>query len=131
MNAPVPYLSFDGTASDALTFYARVFGGEVQAHTFAEFGRSDGPPERIAHGILRGPVELFAADVGADERPLRVEGVLFSLLGAAEPATLTAWFGALAEGGVVVDPLQKRPWGAWDGLVTDRFGVPWLLGYEQ
>ena len=38
---------------------------------------------------------------------------------------------ALAEGGEVIDALQERPWGAHDGQVTDRFGVPWLIGYED
>ena len=40
-----------------------------------------------------------------------------------DAAVLEAWFAALAEGGVANDPLQKRPWGAHDGQVTDRFGV--------
>ena len=55
---------------------------------------------------------------------------MFALLGAADPATLSRWFGSLAEGGRVVDDLQKRTWGASDGQVIDRFGVHWLIGFE-
>ena len=127
----VPYDSFDGAARDALTFYQGIFGGELALHTFAEFGRDDGPPSAIAHGILRGLVELFGADTGESEPPLAIEGLLFSLLGTAEPAVLEMWFEALSDGGVINDELQERPWGDHDGQVTDRFGIRWLIGYEN
>ena len=130
MTGPTPYLSFPGTARDALTFYREVFGGELVLNTLADFGRDDGPPDGIAHGMLRGPVELFAADVGPGEPSVRVEGVLFALLGTAEPGTLETWFAALCAGGSDVDPLQLRPWGEHDGQVTDAFGVRWLIGYQ-
>lgn len=127
----VPYLHFAATARAALTFYQEVFGGDLTLHTFADFGRTDGPAEAIAHGILSGPVALFGTDVAGDESPLALQGILFSLLGTAEPAVLEQWFAALAVGGTVVDPLQLKPWGAHDGQVTDRFGLTWLIGYES
>lgn len=131
MTGLVPYLSFAGAARDALTFYRDIFGGDLVLNTFTEFGRNDGPPTAIAHGILRGPVDLFGADVGKDESPLAVQGLMFSLLGTAEPGVLRQWFDALSDGGVVNDDLQQRPWGAYDGQVTDRFGIRWLIGYED
>lgn len=131
MTGLVPYLSFAGNAREALTFYHDVFGGELVLHTFAEFGRDDGAPVAIAHGILSGPVELFGADAGESEAPLAVKGLLFALLGTAEPAVLHEWFTALSAGGVITDDLQARPWGAHDGQVTDQFGIRWLIGYEN
>ena len=131
MTAPTPYLTLPGTARDALTFYGEVFGCAVQLHTLEEFNRSDGPAGAIAHGYLTdGPVSLFAADVTGDEVPFRSEGLMLSLLGTADPATLRAWFARLSEGGRVVDDLQQRPWGATDGQVVDRFGLHWLIGFE-
>ncbi|WP_369139629.1 VOC family protein [Modestobacter versicolor] len=131
MTAPTPYLHLPGTARDALSFYGSVFGCGVTAHSFADFGRQDGPADAVAHGhLVEGPVALFAADVAGDQPPLRSEGLMFSLLGAADPATLDAWFTGLAAGGRVVEDLQRRPWGASDGQVVDRFGVHWLIGYE-
>ena len=120
-----------GTAREALEFYHRVFGGNLVLNTFADFQRTDGPGEAIAHGMLQGDVELYAADVAGDEPPLSTQGLMFTLLGAADPATLRSWFVALAEGGEVVDELQRRPWNASDGQVRDRFGVLWLVGYEH
>jgi uncharacterized glyoxalase superfamily protein PhnB len=37
----------------------------------------------------------------------------------------------LSEGGHVVDDLQQRPWDAWDGQVIDRYGLHWLIGFED
>jgi PhnB protein len=132
MTGPTPYLRFPGTAREALTFYGDVFGSAVQLHTFQEFNRTDGPADAIAHGYLGdGPVRLFAADVVGDEAPLRCEGMMLSLLGAAAPKTLRDWFSRLSAGGRVVDDLQARPWGASDGQVIDRYGLHWLIGFED
>lgn len=130
MTGLTPYLSFGGTAREALEFYRAVFGGELVLHTFGDFGRDDGDRDRIAHGMLLGPVALFASDTGPGEDVLALRGILFSLLGTAEPAELERWFGALADGGEVVDPLTLKPWGDHDGQVRDRFGVMWLIGYQ-
>ncbi|AMM19950.1 glyoxalase [Frondihabitans sp. PAMC 28766] len=127
---PKPYLLMPGSARAALEFWGRVFGGEVTVYTLAEFGREDGPAEAVAHGILAGDVELYAADATGDDKPFAGEGVLFSLLGIAPREVLHRWFDALGDGGTVLDRLQVRPWGASDGQVRDRFGVTWLIGYE-
>jgi PhnB protein len=131
MDGPKPYILFPGTAREALTFYGDVFGGELRLHTLAEFGRTDGPPDAIAHGQLEGPVAVYGADATGEAAPVRCEGLMLSLLGTADPATLTRWFAQLADGGRVVDDLQERPWGASDGQVVDRFGLHWLIGFEH
>jgi PhnB protein len=129
---PTPYLHFSGNAREALTFYGDVFGCSAQLHTFEEFNRTDGPSEAVAHGSLKdGPVRLFASDTAGSEPAFRCEGMMFSLLGTAEPPALRAWFAKLSEGGRVVDDLQARPWGASDGQVIDRFGLHWLIGFED
>jgi len=131
MIGPKPYIMFPGTTRDALAFYAEVFGGTVQVHTLAEFGRTDGPPDAIAHGYLDGPVALYGADAVGQEEPFACQGIMLSLLGASDPATLTGWFAQLAEGGRIVDDLQERGWGASDGQVIDRFGLHWLIGFQH
>jgi PhnB protein len=130
--APTPYLHFPGTAREALSFYAQVFGGGTQLHSFAEFSRTDGPSDAIAHGyLIDSPVTLYAADVAGDEPAFRAEGLMLSLLGASDPTTLREWFARLSDGGTVVDPLQKRAWGAFDGQVIDRYGLHWLVGFHD
>ena len=130
MAAPVPYLQFAGIAADALKTYRDVFGGELELHTFAEFGRQDGAPSWIAHGELRGPVDLFGSDAADGAASVQVHGVLFALLGAGDAATSRRWFDALAATGTVIEAMGERPWGDVDGQVRDAFGVTWLIGYS-
>lgn len=128
---PMIYVTFPGTARSALEGYAGVFGGRLSLHTYEEFGRSDGPPDAIAHGVLDGPVSLGGSDAAEGQPAVQVEGLVLSLLGAADPEVLHRWFDALAaDGGRVVDPLTATPWGAADGQVVDRNGLRWLVGYE-
>lgn len=130
MANPELYVLFPGCAREALTRYAEVFGGEVWLNTYGEFGRTDGPADAVAHGGVTGPVTISGADAGEGEEPVRMEGLMLSLLGVEEPATLHRWFDGLAGGGEVLDPLQTRPWGDTDGQVRDRFGLRWLIGYQ-
>lgn len=136
MSSPLVYLYFPGTAREALEFYQSVFGGEVEKYTFADFSRDDGPADYIAHSQLRGLVNLAAADAVGPEldatQPAerRDFGGHLALLGTASPEILQGWFTALADAGTVVDPMTLRPWGGTDGQVVDKFGVPWLVGFE-
>jgi PhnB protein len=124
------YVTFPGTAREALMFYSEIFGGNLDLNTYADFGRADGPSDAIAHGTLDGPVPLAGSDAATGEPSVRIEGLRLSLLGTAEPAILHGWFDRLAVGGRVLDPLGPKPWGASDGQVIDRYGLHWLLGYE-
>lgn len=132
MTGLTPYIHFPGTAREAMTFYGDVFGSAVELHTFAEFSRTDGPADAIAHGYLtEGPVSFFGSDTAGDEPSFQSQGLMLALLGTATPATLRTWFTRLSEGGQVVDDLQTRPWGASDGQVIDRYGLHWLIGFEE
>ena len=130
MTAPRIYVSFPGTAREALGFYAGVFGGELSLYTNEDFGVTDQAPDAIAHGVLDGVVALAGSDTPEGGQSVRLEGLMLSLLGTAESAVLHEWFDKLAEGGRVVDPLAPKPWGASDGQVIDRYGLHWLIGYE-
>ena len=129
MAAPIPYVLLPGTAREALARYADIFGGQTVVETYADQSRP-GPPDAVAHAMLRGPVTMYVADADSDDRPVRADGLMFALLGQADAETSHRWFEALADGGKVIDPLQQRPWGAWDGIVRDHYGLSWLIGYE-
>jgi PhnB protein len=131
MTGLTPYIHLRGRAREALSYYADVFGGTTEVHTFGEFGRTDGPSDAIAHGmLLDSPITLYVADVSGDEPAFCAQGLMLSLLGTAEATTLREWFARLSQGGEVIDDLQVRAWGASDGQVIDRFGVHWLIGFE-
>lgn len=125
------YLWFPGNAGPALEFYQGIFGGELQTFTFEQFDRTDGPPTAIAHGQLTGPVAISGTDAVEGEETINMSGISISLLGTANAETLTGWFEALSQGGTIIDPLQRRPWNGTDGQVKDKFGVRWLIGFED
>lgn len=130
MTGPTPYLFFPGNAEEALRFYQSVFGGDLTLASYADFQRSDGPGDAIAHGELTGLVHLCGSDAAGDEDSVNLTGMALALLGTSDPQTLSEWYAKLADGGVMNDALQERPWGAHDGQVTDRYGIRWLIGYE-
>jgi len=124
------YVTFPGTARAALGFYQDVFGGDLALHSYADFGRTDGPPTMIAHGTLDGLVTIAGSDASPGQESVQFRGLMLSLLGTADPDILHGWFDKLAAGGTVVDPLGPKPWGATDGQVIDQHGLHWLIGYE-
>jgi PhnB protein len=130
MTGATAYFQFPGTAREALERYREIFGGELKAWNYGEFGRTDGPADAIAHGELSGLVSVFAADAAEGEDAFTSTGFFLSVLGGGDAETSKRWFDALSEGGTVLDPLQQRVWGGVDGQVRDRFGVTWLIGYE-
>ncbi|KJL48877.1 hypothetical protein RS84_00507 [Microbacterium hydrocarbonoxydans] len=130
MSGLIPYLLFPGNAAEALNFYQGVFGGELQMLDYAAAGRRDGPGDAIAHGQLSGLVEIAGADAGADDDAVQMGGMFLSLLGTADATILTSWFDQLAAGGRVIDMLQARPWGDFDGTLVDRYGIRWLIGFH-
>ncbi len=124
-----PYLSFQDTAREAMTFYQSVLGGELTMSTFAEFHAGD-PTEqdKIMHAQLETPdgLVLMAADTPAGMEFRPQAGVSVSLSGDDE-ATLRGYWEGLSEGGTVTMPFDKAPWGAVFGMCTDRFGTNWMV----
>ncbi len=117
-----PYLSFKDNARAAMEFYKTVFGGKLAISTFKDFHASQDPSEddQVMHSMLE-------ADNGitfmASDTPHRMEykaGTNFSM-------SLSGYFEKLAAGGIITMPLEKAAWGDTFGMLTDKFGVSWLV----
>ncbi|HWJ84887.1 MAG TPA: VOC family protein [Cellulomonas sp.] len=127
-----PYLGFRTEARDALTFYAGVFGGQLDISTFGEFHASEDPAEadKVMHGQLTVPggLVLMASDTpdAMDFTPGSAHSV--SLSGGPEDKDeLTRFWEGLSDGATVTMPLGVAPWGATFGMLVDKFGVSWLV----
>ena len=125
-----PYLNFRGTTREAMEFYLGVFGGDLQVTTFADFHASQDPAEDhlVMHSRLitdAGHV-LMAADAPA-RMPLTPGDSVSVSLGGEEVEQLRSYWDALSEGATVTVPLAESPWGDSFGMLTDRFGVHWLV----
>src|SRR5258708_19270204 len=125
-----PYLSFKGKGREAMEFYETVFGGKRALSTFKEYNASQDPSEdnKVMHAVLE-------ADNGitfmASDTPNRMEykaGTNYSMsLSGDNEAELQGYFEKLSVGGNVTMPLEKAPWGDTFGMLTDKFGVSWLV----
>jgi PhnB protein len=129
-----PYLNFKDQTRDAMTFYQRVFGGELRMSSFKEFQASQDPSDddKIMHAQLEGEngIVFMAADTPSsmEYRP----GTNFSMsLSGEDEDVLRGYFDKLADGGQVMMQLEKAPWGDTFGMLTDRFGVSWLVNVNQ
>ena len=124
-----PYISFRTTPAQAMEFYQAALGGELTINTFGEFGDADAPEANLVmHSQLTTPSGFTL--MGADTPPGMEyqEGGRFSVsLSGDDEAELRGYFDKLAEGGTVTMPLEKQMWGDVFGMVTDPFGVGWMV----
>lgn len=125
-----PYLSFRDDARQAMEFYQSVLGGDLTMSTFAEFHVSDDPAEadKLMHANLSTPggLILMGADTPNTQERAETSNIAVSLSGEDETELQRYWDG-LSAGGTVTVPFAKAPWGDTFGMVTDKFGVQWMV----
>ena len=126
-----PYISFQNQARAAMEYYQSVFGGELVVSTFAEYpGMTDDPAEQdlVMHAQLETPdgFVLMAADTPSRMTYEKPAGISVSVNGDDEPA-LQGYWDTLADGGSVIMPFDTPPWGGKFGMLTDRFGIEWMI----
>jgi PhnB protein len=127
-----PYLIFNGNCEEAFNFYAKCLRGELA--TLQRFGESpgcEGMPashrDKIMHVRLQvGDQVMMASDNHPDHPYEGVKGCSLTL-SVDKPDEADRIFNELAEGGVVVMPMQETFWAKRFGMVNDRFGVPWMI----
>lgn len=134
------YLSFEGRCDEAIAFYKKALGAEVvQLMRYSE-APTDGAPgnpeagcaggmpqaDKVMHSVLRiGQTELMLSD-GRCSGQAEFKGIMLSL-SAGSDADARKWFDALADGGQVMQPLIPTFFTTSFGMLSDRFGVGWLL----
>ena len=141
----IPYLNFDGNCAEAFAFYAKLFGGTiVYQGTFGEMPAQPGMPplpeaakKRIMHVHMQvGAQSLMASDtmpVAPGQDPAICGGGyqkpqgLWVSIGVADTTEGRRVFDGLAQGGAVAMPFAKTFWSEGFGMVTDRFGTPWMV----
>lgn len=136
-----PYINFNGNCEEAFNFYKSVFGGE-----FPYVGRySDMPPmeggkqmapeeaNKIMHMSLPlgNGTMLMGSDVGGDWAKYAVVGNNVQLsVNADSNEEADKIFNGLAEGGQVNMPIANTFWGSYFGMLTDKFGINWMVSCE-
>jgi PhnB protein len=129
-----PYLFFNGNCEQAVEFYRKAIGAEVDM--MMRFKDSPEPPppgtvppgseNKIMHASFRvGGSTIMASDGCSSDKP-SFQGFSLSLSVASE-SEADRLFAGLADGGQVQMPLGKTFWSPRFGMVTDRFGIGWMI----
>jgi PhnB protein len=128
-----PYLFFCGRCDEAIAFYQKELGAQVEMTMRYNESPDPAPPgmlppgfeNKVMHASLRIGGALLMLSDGNEDKSL-FSGFQLSL---AVPTEVEAHrsFDALAAGGEVVMPLTKTFWSSCFGMVTDRFGVTWMV----
>ena len=133
-----PYLNFPGNTEEAFIFYKSVFGGEFLNLTrfkdTQEGGKvSENEKEKIMHISLPVGKNIFMATDALESMGHKLTaGNNFQLSVETESKEeATKIFNGLSKGGKVTVPLADAFWGAYFGMLQDKFGVQWMVSYTQ
>jgi PhnB protein len=124
-----PYVTFDGNAREAMSFYKDVFGGELTINTFGEYGTDD---PAIADKTMHAQLEtshgftLMASDTAPGMEHSPGNNIAVSLSGE-DASELRGYWDKLSDGGTVIMPLEKQMWGDEFGMCVDPFGISWMV----
>ena len=133
MNEVVTFLNFDGNCREAMEFYKKCFDAELFLLPYSE-APGDLPwvteetKGKIMHSTLtKGSLTILMGADTISGRPFQ-QGNSFSVTIHCESVgEIDALFAALGEGGNVTMPLQETFWADRFGMLTDRFGIRWML----
>lgn len=129
-----PYLFFGGRCEEAIEFYRKALGAEVEMLMRYKDSPDAPPPgmlqpgfeNKVMHASLRIGGALLMASDGCGEEKSPFKGFRLSLAFATEAQANRA-FDALSDGGEVMMPLMKTFWSPCFGMLTDRLGVGWMV----
>jgi PhnB protein len=127
-----PYIAFKGNCRQAIEFYQTALGAEVLfTQTVGDSPMSSmGPAENIMHCTIKvgGSTIMMCDDPKPD--PAAGNGNISLAIGLNDPERARQLFGSLAVGGTVIMPIEKTYWAEAFGMVTDKFGVKWMVNCE-
>lgn len=124
------YLSFKDNTRQAMEFYQSVLGGKLDMTTFKDGGTplAAGEEDKIMHAMLTtdGGMVFMASDTPNSMDYVAGSNFSLSLSGDNE-SELRGYWDKLSDGGTVTMPLEKAPWGDTFGMLTDKFGIQWMV----
>lgn len=136
MKAVNPYLNFDGNTEEAFNFYKSVFGGEFLMMSRMKDAPGmpvpEGKEDKIMHVALPlGNGQTLMASDNCNEGSFQAGNNYFISLHADSVEEGQKLYDALSAGGKAYHPFERQFWGAWHGNLTDRFGINWMVNYDE
>lgn len=135
MKHVLPYLSFDGNCREAMAFYKKCFGGELEEMTFGgskeHFDVPPGHEDRIMHSALKAGTFMLMASDSMPGAPVTVGDNVSVLVVCDSDDEVDEFYEALKAGGHEIMPPADAFWGARFAMCADKFGVSWMLSHEK
>ena len=130
-----PYLIFNGQCAEAFRFYERVLGGRiVMMQKHGETPAKDHVPpdwhDKVIHVRLEVGAQAIMGSDAPQEHYSRPQGLYVSI-SVPSRGEGQRIFDELAAGGQVTMPFEKTFWSSGFGMLTDRFGTPWMVNCEE
>lgn len=130
-----PFLILNGTARDALIFYADVLGSDAPViRTYGDYQASDDPQDhnRVVYGVVHNPHGFIirAADAPATQ-PVAASTNHALCINGDDAELIRHYWDKLAVTGTITKPLTAAAWGDTYGELTDQFGVNWKINIGQ
>lgn len=127
-----PYIAFRGNCREAMEFYKQALGAEeLYAQTYGESPMEGmGSPGAIMHATLKiGDAHvMFCDDLHSPD--FSTGGNVSLAIGLNDVEKAKTYFANLSEGGTVTMPLDKTFWAEAFGMLTDKFGVKWMVNCD-
>lgn len=127
-----PYIAFRGNCREALEFYKQALGAkELFSQTYGNSPMPDmGNADAIMHATLEigGSNVMFCDDFHSEN--FSTGGNISLAIGLNDVETAKEYFANLSEGGTVTMPLDKTFWAEAFGMLTDKFGVNWMVNCD-
>jgi len=129
------YAGFNGDCRKAMEFYRECIGGELQFQTIGDspIANQCAPAmkDSILHSSLtNGPLLLMATDMVGPDGFIKGNNISLSLSCSSEEE-INRFYSKLSAGGKILEPLKPSFWGSLFGCFTDKFGIMWMLNYDQ
>jgi PhnB protein len=130
-----PYITFNGNCREAMTYYKKCLGGELNLQTIGESPMADRMPKEMKECILHSTLTTASfVLMGSDMTPetgLKKGNSVSLMLNCCSEADIRLYFDKLSEGGTVLHSLENTFWGALFGDITDKFGTNWILNFDK
>ena len=129
------YINFDGNCREVMTFYKNCLGGELNMQTV------EGSPieaqcpvemkQQILHAsLMKDDLIIMGSDMQEPGGFTKGNNIALSLSCSSDEEIKT-FFSKLSEGGKISHNLMQSFWGATFGVLTDKYGIRWMLNYDK
>ncbi|MCX2484572.1 VOC family protein [Pedobacter sp. MR2016-24] len=130
-----PYLTFDGNAREAMTFYRDALGGELSLMAVKDTNMGSqcmGTDENaIMHSsLIKDSLVLMASDM-IGNRTLQLGNNFAISVNCSSEEEINTFYKNISAGGEIIDPLKIQFWGALFGVVKDKFGMVWMFNFDK